>query len=245
MCVPEDYFLMFDADDVLYSPPGAGLGSTFDGEADLYSIPMWDGGVRFSRRALMRRGLPWYYTCPVHEVLLCHEAHTGPVDLPECVIVPRGDSARAHDPAKFAKDAEILRKHLIDHPDDTRAQFYFAQCLECAGLAAEARSEYLKRGEMYEGYFEERGVALLRAADIAARALGDISDLQFSVLLDEYFKAHAAFGGQRAEPLYHAMQWAARTGRQCVADQLAEAWKKIPPTSCTLFVDPTAYFVQG
>ena len=241
-----DFLLMFDADDVLYAPPGAGFGAAFDGRADLYTIPMWDSAVRFSRRALMRRGMAWYYTCPVHEILLCRTGHTGPVDLPECVIMPQRDSARAHDPAKFSKDAAILQRHLAEHPDDARAQFYFGQCLECAGQPREAYEAYRKRGVMHGGYYEERGMALLRAACIAASVCKpDSPDDVFTAVLDEFFEAHAAFEGRRAEPLYHAIHFASRTGRQCVADQMVEVWKKIPPTACTLFVDPKAYFSQG
>ena len=50
--------------------------------------------------------------------------------------------------AKFLHDAEVLRRALIDEPDNARYAFYLAQSLRDAGKPAEAITAYERRVAM-------------------------------------------------------------------------------------------------
>jgi hypothetical protein len=274
-----DYLLMLDADDRLMIPPsicacgcvidacgrlvkgcgapgfhaqevtGGGFGPVFDGNADLYHIPIDYNGLRYNRAALMRRArpdktpFPWVYVCPVHEALTTDAPFTSVV-LDNCVILPGGDGARSKRPAaeKFAADAEMLLRHLRHSPTDVRAAYYYAQSLRDAGQHMSAAAAYLRRAEL-GGWEEEVFSALLEAAkcqDRMYREAGKDNPVEFSRVLDAYLTAYHA-RQTRAEPLFHAMAFATAAGHPAIADQMMPAWRSIPLATDTLFVEQWAY----
>lgn len=241
-----EYLVTIDADDTLYAPPEWSI----DGTADLYTIPVDYAGLRYARRAIFRRSLPWRYECPVHEVLVCDAPHTTR-DLDDAVIVVGRDGARSAvgGAEKFSRDAEILERHLARHPHDARAQYYLAQShrdvARCTGDPVEQTRRYDLARRAYDaravmgGWDQEVYSALLEAAK-CREALCDDSPVEFSRVLDAYLRAKEA-RPQRAEALYHAMRFARARGYSAIADALEPAWQRIAMTSDILFVEPGCY----
>jgi Methyltransferase domain len=191
-----DYLLIGDADD------------WFDGtlpsplDKDAYEITVHDGGMRYPRIQLFRTGKGFYYTG------ICHEQLTfggtiGKAETTTCLKYMRGQSSYGYqdrDPAsiKYMKHAKQLLKWLVDHPEDTRSQFYLARSYHDAGNLELAKVEYEKRIAMQSGWDEEKYYSALQLGLITLRSGGNPTV--------DLLRAHE-FAPGRAEPLIVLAQW--------------------------------------
>jgi len=235
--VKSEYLLTLDADEVLYAPPGQGLGPL---DADVYHIDLHYGGLVYPRASVFRRNLPWRYECPVHEVLVCPGRALQWGKLPHCCVVPHPDGARSADTQKYRKDAEVLHEHLHYNKTDARAQYYYAQSLRDAGDYECAARAYAQREEM-GGWAEEVFSAALERAKCLERLTPHPTDpVEFSRVLDAYMHAKS-LRPTRAEPLWHGARFARERGFPAIADILEQSRRGMPVPPDLLFVERGAY----
>jgi tetratricopeptide (TPR) repeat protein len=226
-----DYVLVLDADD------------HFDGELpavldkDAYEVTIRDGGLEYQRIQLFRSSYGWRYHGIIHETL--QMTGSGPIGRLTTLGYRRGKSSYGYqdqDPPaiKFSKHAQLIRKWLWDHPDDTRAQFYLARSLHDAGRLDEALVAYDLRLTMTGGWHEERAYS--------AYQMGLIQIVQGVDPTVKLLLAHE-LGTPRAEPLVALARWYRdETRRQfSTAYMLASQAAAIPQPTDGLFVQPWVY----
>lgn len=225
-----DYLLFIDADEQLEADPRAGW-PALDGEA--YSFETCFGELRYDRVALVSAALPWRWVGVLHEYLDAGQPVAQP-RLPGFRIQVNPDGARSQDPAKFEKDAVVLRQALEQEPDNTRYAFYLAQSLRDAGELAEARHWYRQRAGM-GGWEEEVWFSLYQVA-LLDRQLGEPQ----SAVVDAFLAAHAS-RPTRAEALASLANYL--RGREAweLAYLFARAASDIPLPADRLFVDASVY----
>lgn len=150
-----DYALVIDADDVFEADPGFSWGG-LDAPGYMLQIVFGEYNVWW-RVALMRLGMDWCWEGVIHEVpnsehlpqvwqLKLHGARIR--------IVGGGARSRLSLEQKLAKDIDVMRRALVDHPDNPRYTFYLAQALRDAGQLPEALEAYQRRVDI-GGWFEE------------------------------------------------------------------------------------------
>ena len=138
----------------------------------------------------------WRYKKRVHEFLAPPEG-TENVNRPnvseEVVLYQNRNDDDDKTSKRFKRDKEFLLADAIEGKDP-RDMFYLAQTLSCLGEFDESYNWYQKRGEIVEGFWEERFHAYLRSGEIA---LNRKHDTELAIV--NYFKA--AMIDFRAEPL--------------------------------------------
>ena len=225
-----DYVLMLDADDHLDGTLPAVL------DRDAYELLIHDGSMQYARVQLFRSALGWRYTGIVHETLAMGGA--GPTGRLTGVRYLRGTSysyQNTQTPAvKYGKHAHWLKKWLLEHPDDARAQFYLARSLHDAGRLDEAVTAYERRVEMLNGWEEERANASYQIGHILA-AQGQDPTAAF-------LRAHA-IGVPKAEPLVALSRWYRDDRRRqfSTAYAFAQRAAAIPFPDAALFSEPGIY----
>src|SRR5580765_8274811 len=141
-----DYALIIDADDVLEVDPGRVFGD-LDGPG--YALEIADQVTSYWRDALLQLEVDWVWKGVVHEHLTCTQL--GEVKkLAGARICRIGGGARSRNGLveKYRRDVEVLRRALVDEPDNARYVFYLAQGLRDAGQLAEAIDVYQRRVEL-------------------------------------------------------------------------------------------------
>ena len=159
-----DYALIIDADDVLDADSGFAWPAL---DAPAYLLEIVYNELRYRRVCLPKLDASWEWRGVLHEALVSPRA-TQAQFLPGLRIRIHNDGARSRmaQQEKFTRDAEILRRALIDEPDNARYRFYLAQSLRDAGDLLGAITEYEKRVAMggwpEEVYFSRLQVAMLK-----------------------------------------------------------------------------------
>jgi glycosyltransferase involved in cell wall biosynthesis len=138
----------------------------------------------------------WRYKKRVHEYLapLVGDTNINRPPLSEDVVLFQNrndDDDKTQQ--RFKRDKEFLLADVASE-NDPRDMFYLAQTLSCLGEYDESYNWYQKRGEIIEGFWEERFHSYLRSAEIAITKKND-TDLAIA----NFFKA--AMIDFRAEPL--------------------------------------------
>ena len=138
----------------------------------------------------------WRYKKRVHEYLAPPngDININRPPVSEDVVLYQNrndDDDKTH--KRFKRDKEFL---MVDATEgkDPRDMFYLAQTLSCLNEFDEAYNWYQKRGEIIEGFWEERFHSYLRSAEIAITKKNDVD-----LAVANYFKA--AMIDFRAEPL--------------------------------------------
>lgn len=166
-----DYTFVMDADDEVVSMPIKIEGLS----ADAYTVEFSNQGTSYRRIALVKNTLPWRYRGVVHEFLEAPDsgiAHDLPLTV-RCL----NDGARAQDPTKYLKDAEILEAAFDTEKDPmlkARYGFYLAQSYRDCGLPEKALTWYQWRAKQ-EFWIEEVYISRLNAARIAATVQPEIA----------------------------------------------------------------------
>ena len=226
-----DYALVMDADDVLEVPPGFTMPTLTD---DCYFLELRRDGVTFRRTQLFKLSRRWRYVGVLHEYADCD----GPVtrgDIRGPLVHSTRDGARAKDPDRYRRDAEILEQAMREEPDNARHVFYAAQSWRDAGDDARARDLYLKRAAM-GGFEEEAFCALYEAAKSAERI-----QAPRDVVIGSYLAAYQA-RPKRAEPLVDVARYCRVRGEHALAFLFAEAAARITsPIGELLFVALDVY----
>lgn len=166
----EGYTWLLDADECAAGELPICLEYPNEHSADAYHIARMLGdhevwGIRiFSNRKA------WRYEGAVHEI------PAGPPGmtvgrLASLWVENRADGMQGPavvDPeavrARYARDAEHFAALLAANPNDTRAAYYLAQSLKDSGQHMAAFEAYQRRGQMADGFAEERYQSLLMVA---------------------------------------------------------------------------------
>lgn len=226
-----DYMLFLDCDEILLCHKQEPL--TLTDEA--YAVPIRCGEAHYKRVALLSSKSSLRYQGVLHETL--NVSPTTLKTLSNYLIVATADGARAKDPLKYQKDAQLLKRALLKQPKNLRYHFYLAQSYQCAGLLSEALTAYKARINLDDGRFpEELFIAKLRVANLK-------KELKFST--EEVTAAYMnAFTERptRAEPLYYLSELWRKNKQYPLAYVFASAAKDIPyPTNDVLFIEKEVY----
>jgi GR25 family glycosyltransferase involved in LPS biosynthesis len=224
-----DYTWVIDADDLLVGSVDL---SRLD--ADAYQL-RYGTGSTWWRRQLFRSGLPWRYEGVVHEYATCEKAQTEERLEGDYHVEPRHLGARSADPAKYARDAELLMREHERDPDDARTVFYLAQSHFSAGETARALEWYERRARM-GGFAEEVYYSLLRRA-LGLKAL----ERPLAEIAEAFLEAWQA-RPTRAEPLCELATVYRLAEKFDLAYMFAVQAGEIPlPSADVLFVDAAVY----
>ena len=155
-----DFVLMLDPDDYYEGEIPKTLNE------DIYEIYVHDGGLTYPRPQLFRSNMGFRYVGIVHEHIAIRQGCTiGRITSLKYVRGHGGQQDKQTPAVKFGKHARWLEKWLIDHPEDTRSQFYLAQSYRDAGMHEQAIAAYERRITM-NGWDEERAFAATQIARI-------------------------------------------------------------------------------
>ena len=226
-----DYFLFFDADDVLLAPQGFAWPDLTD---HVYELTLVYGNYQYARASLVSSKLHWRWIGVLHEYPESTPAATSRNALSEPKIKASTEGARSSDPLKYQRDAEALEQGLRDEPDNTRYMFYLAQSYRDAALLDKALLAYEHRASA-GGWDEEVWRSLLEAARLTERLARPHEEI-VAAFLRVYVSRPT-----RAEPLADL----ARVMR--LKDQFSQAYvyaklaATLPFPRDRLFVEATCY----
>ncbi len=228
-----DYSFIIDADEEMVLPPGYALPEL---TLDAYLTPHRGEGSKtsFYRTQIVRSSLPWRYVGVLHEVIQCDAPHeTGKVH--DVLCVGHFDSARNQGDVrqKYARDAEVLERGLVEEPDNARYVFYLAQSYRDAGEPERAISNYRRRAAL--GGWPEEVFYSFYQAGLLCEAAGRHEEA-VSAWLDAY-----AARPTRREPLV-ALARHYRTHRKFpLAYLFAKKSVELPRPDDLLFLQDEAY----
>ena len=227
-----DFVLMLDPDDY------------YEGElpkelpCDVYEITIHDAGLKYRRAQLYRSDRHFRYVGIIHESLNLDmgKVTIGRVDSLKYVRGHGGHQDRQPAAIKYGQHARWLEKWLIDHPNDTRSQFYLAQSYRDAGMHDKAIAAYEKRITMMNGWEEERAFSAVQIARIHRETGKDPTSA--------YLRAYE-MRPSRAEALCELAMWLRddKQKRFALAVVVARMAASIPDPSGTdaLFLEPAVY----
>jgi glycosyltransferase involved in cell wall biosynthesis len=227
-----DYALVIDADEVFEADPGFSWGALVEPG---YLLEFVYGSTRYRRLALARLDAGWRWQGVLHESLVRDGVTDAAfIDGARIRVFSDGSRSRLAPAEKYARDAEVLRRALLDEPDNSRYAFYLAQSLRDAGRTAEAIAAYERRAAMGgwidEVYYSRLQVGLLKRASGASYADA------LAALVDAVDCAPL-----RAEALVELARHLRENGRLALARQFAHAATRLPQPADALIVEPSVY----
>lgn len=236
LCVGKaDYSFMIDADDYVDGVfPKEQLN-----DAEGYAVLM--GRMEFSwwRTQVFRTDCQWKYFGVLHEYPSI-DGKTPQIGKLEgnYRVVARTMGARNLNQTpieKYAKDAELLEKALIDEPENVRYQFYLGQSYFDSQQWEKAEEAYTKRVGM-GGWPEEVYYSIYRIAMCRAMQNKPWVEIQQGFL--DAFNARPV----RAEPLYQIARIYRLNGKPALGYIFARMAAEIPyPKDDILFIDNDIY----
>jgi len=228
-----DYALIIDADEVIEADAEFRW-STLDAPA--YLLELIYNELRYRRVALPRLDANWQWRGVLHEALISPHAAQAQY-LPGLRIRVFSDGARSSQQSqaeKFSRDAEVLRRALLDEPDNTRYAFYLAQSLRDAGRPQESVTAYQQRIAM-GGWAEEVYFSKLQVAAIRER-LG----AAYAEVVADYLDAYD-FRPTRAEAACELARYLRLQKRYAAAREFARIAVSLARPDDVLFLDQTVY----
>lgn len=225
-----EYAMVVDADEVMLYPPGFSLPTL---EKDAYMTPHeTGGGTKFYLIQLLKCSMPWRYEGVLHEVATCEGPHSiGKIEGLTCHGM--FDSARNHDPDKYAKDAVVLETALKKDPDNSRYVFYLAQSYRDSNQIQKAAEAYQRRSSM-GGWDEEVWYSMFQVG-ILMEKLGRLPES-----LSAHLRAYQ-FRPTRAEPLCELSRRYRELHEHHVAHLFASRAAALPRPNDLLFLESTIY----
>lgn len=154
-----DYMLIIDADEIMIAEPCFTLPETLT--ADIYRCKVDFGTLMFYRDHLLKSTCDARYKSVIHETL-CSNNNLNYQKLERLKNTPTQDGARAKDPKKYLKDAEVLEEALKNEPNNPIYWFYLGQSYWCAKEYQKSVDAYSHRAEMKNGWDEEVWFSLYR-----------------------------------------------------------------------------------
>lgn len=225
-----DYSLVIDADDTLE------FGTNFELPKltlDAYRLQIRYGTTSYDRVQVLKNAREWRYEGVIHEYPAC-DGPTAQSRIDGITYVINRDGARAKDPERFARDAELIEGALEADPKNTRYMFYLGQSYRDAKLFDKALSAYERRAQM-GGWEEEVYLSLYEAA-----RLREWLERPFEEVHAAYLRAHEA-RPRRAEALCELARYCRIKGRLALAFTYASAAANTRRPDDILFVVEAVY----
>jgi glycosyltransferase involved in cell wall biosynthesis len=229
-----DYRWIIDADDKFEVEQfGFNPFAHIDPKIDTYQLTYRLNALQYHRAQIVKSDQPWVYKGVLHEYLHCELPNLVSAILPGCYVaadispLKRANSLEE----KYAKDAEILEKALVDEPSNTRYMFYLAQSYRDSSQHERALEAYKLRAEAGE-WEEEVYYSLYMIAKLMEKL--NYSDTE---VIEAYSKAWE-YRPQRLEAVFHVMRKLREKNRFVLAFTYGDLAIKTPGTRDILFVEP-------
>jgi glycosyltransferase involved in cell wall biosynthesis len=229
-----DYRWIIDADDTfMVEQFGFNPFAHIDNSMDTYQITYRLNALQYHRAQIVRSNQPWVYKGVLHEYLHCDLPNLKSAILPGCHVkadispLKRASSLEE----KYAKDAEILEKALVDEPNNTRYMFYLAQSYRDSDQLEKSLEAYKKRAEAGE-WEEEVYYSLYMIAKLMEKMAFPATEV-----VNAYSKAWE-YRPQRLEAVFHVMRKLREENRYVLSFTYGDLAIKTPGTSDILFVEP-------
>lgn len=229
-----DYRWIIDADDTfMVEQFGFNPFAYMDKSIDSYQITYRLNALQYHRAQIVRSDQPWVYKGVLHEYLHCDVPNLKSAILPGCYVkadispLKRASSLEE----KYAKDAEILEKALIDEPNNTRYMFYLAQSYRDSNQLEKSMEAYKRRAEAGE-WEEEVYYSLYMIAKLMEKM-----EMPQNDVIEAYSKAWE-YRPQRLEAVFHVMRKLREQNRYVLSFTYGDLAIKTPGTSDILFVEP-------
>jgi len=229
-----DYRWIIDADDTfMVEQFGFNPFAHIDNSMDTYQITYRLNALQYHRAQIVRSNQPWVYKGVLHEYLHCDLPNLKSAILPGCHVkadispLKRASSLEE----KYAKDAEILEKALVDEPNNTRYMFYLAQSYRDSDQLEKSLEAYKKRAEAGE-WEEEVYYSLYMIAKLMEKM-----GFPAMEVVNAYSKAWE-YRPQRLEAVFHVMRKLREENRYVLSFTYGDLAIKTPGTSDILFVEP-------
>lgn len=230
-----DYALVIDADDLFEVDDGFRWGQL---NKPGYMMEVMHGKDQsWWRLHLMKLDAGWVWEGVIHEVP--NSSHLGEVWKEKLLgarirIVGGGARSKVSLQEKYARDIEVLRKALIDLPDNPRYTFYLAQALNESGQQHEAIEMYRRRIEL-GGWGEEVYQSKFLTAVLKERIGASYAEV-VAAYLDAY-----DYRPQRAESACELARYLRTQERYAAAFAFARIACSIESTEDLLLVDLSVY----
>jgi glycosyltransferase involved in cell wall biosynthesis len=162
-----DFVMFMDADDVFKTDPGFNL-DFLSSDHLCYNCAFSVRNTSFERTLMVKSNEGWKYKGVLHEyiVKISPDEDLKFIGFAEnCRMFASASPLKRFnsEKEKYLNDALILEQEMIKDPDNTRNQFYLAQCYADAGLTDLAIDNYEKRIQM-GGWDQEIYISLFRRA---------------------------------------------------------------------------------
>jgi glycosyltransferase involved in cell wall biosynthesis len=231
-----DYRWIIDADDTFQVDkqginPFAGLDTIPDSYQILYKL----NALQYHRAQIVRSSQNWVYKGVLHEYLFLDEEgiEITQSPVPNCHVVadisPLKRAATLEE--KYANDAVILEKALMDEPDNTRYMFYLAQSYRDSEQLDKSMEAYEKRISM-GGWEEEVYYSMYMIAKMKEK-LGHSTDEVIQA-----FSRAWEYRPARLEAVFHAMRKFREAGRHLISFAYGDVAIKTNGTGDILFIEP-------
>lgn len=226
-----DYLMFIDADEYLEYDDDFTLSNL---DKDYYYFTLTWPGSHWKKISLINNHQDWEWVGVLHEVISPPATRTfGTIENMRNIYTV--DGARAKDPKKFEKDAEILEAALKDDPNNTRYLFYLARSYANADNKLKALELYKKRATLgcdndVEAYYSSLQMGLLQ------EELNMPSEEVISS-----FKMANSFCRMRAEPYYHLARYYRAIGDNQKSYLVAQIGQTLPLPKDSFFIDEWIY----
>lgn len=234
-----DYRWIIDADDTFQAASSVNPFNDLPNNVDCFQILYKLNNLQYHRAQIVKSDQDWVYKGVLHEYLdLPGKEQLVQYQIPkdrchvDADISPLKRAATLEE--KYAKDAEILEKALIDEPDNARYMFYLAQSYRDSGQKVKAIEAYERRIAA-EGWEEEVYYSMYM--------IGKIKE-QLGRHPDEVIQAYSRaweYRPERLEAVFHAMRKLRERGRWVLSFTYGNMATKNPGTSDILFVEPEVW----
>ncbi len=218
-----DYVLLLDADMVLKINPGLDINEfKMMLKDDGYYLFQGDDNFYYKNTRIVKNTGTIDYWGVTHEYVRFYEnAQITKIEKDVIFILDVGDGGAKAD--KFERDIALLKRGLVDSPNNARYSFYLANSYHDIGDYDNAIHYYTKRAELGE-WFEEVWFSFYRIG-ICYKAKGDIPKA-----IHFWMKAYECFPN-RIENLYEIVQYYRLNNQHktaymyyLIADQSRKKW---------------------
>lgn len=224
------HHLVIDADDTLVCKNPTLARQEIAKVTHAMSVQINYNEMLYNRAQIFNARLPWTYKGVLHEYAHCETPGTVTHSTTMTMVVNR-DGARAKDPARYAKDAEMLYADWC-REQDPRTCFYLAQSYRDSGDTKNAAAFYRHRATMETGFFEERYLAMIELGLCLERMR------QEPMLCVMHHVQAIQIYPKRPEAYYHAARVSRLCGHHHAALMFAKAGLSIAHYQGTLFASP-------
>jgi len=230
-----DYRWIIDADDTFMLEDG--ITNPFigieDDTIDCYQVKYKLKGLQYYRAQIVKSDQDWCYKGVLHEYLHLDQKEQKHSQIKGCYVsadispLKRASSVQE----KYANDAIILEKALVEEPDNHRYMFYLAQSYRDSEQEEKAYLAYKNRAEA-GGWEEEVYYSLYMMAKIKEKLKAPADEVS-----NAYSKAWE-YRPQRLEAAFHTMRKLREQKRYVLAFAYGNIASKSPGCSDILFVEP-------